>query len=204
MRCFKGRSYQCLQGYFGSSCFSSVTVAQIKKQQVPNDTQFPSHASSFASTWGKYRSMFRHSLPRCWSLSCASTSMRSMLGVDFFSTLESSNFQETQKLLSGSEGYRPDVVELARTWAREKWGRKRVKFCKRNLDIQVNAFLVAHRYKVCCLLLPGFSIGSLNGQFCGRLNMKILMRLTQFKSPILFPQDLKSNFEIVQSTDCAE
>lgn len=126
------------------------------------------------------------------------------LVMNFFPLQSPVNFQETQKLLSGSESYRPDVVELARTWAREKWERKRVKFCKRNLDIQVNAFLAAHRYKVCCLPLPGFSICSLNGQFCGRLNMKILMRLTQFKSPILFPQDLKSNFEIVQSTDCAE
>lgn len=47
--------------------------------------------------------------------------------------------------------------------------------------------------------LPGFSICSLNVQFCGRLNLKILMRLCQieFKSPILFPQDLKSNFDLL-------
>lgn len=51
----------------------------------------------------------------------------------------------------------------------------------------MKTFLAAHRYKVYCLILPGFSICSLNVQFYGSVNMKIFMRLTQFKSPVLLP-----------------
>lgn len=62
---------------------------------------------------------------------------------------------------------------------------KRVKFCKGNLDTQMKAFLAAHRYKVYCLILLGFSVYSLNVQFCGSVSMKILVTVTQFKSPVL-------------------